>query len=193
VAGAVLLRRSGRLTGLLDALPVRALISVQFYRVAGVVFLVGWAIGRIPAIFAVPAGVGDIAVGLAAPFVAARVGDGSERSRKLAVWWNIEGIADLVLAVALGAATSPTPVWPTLLGHPNPLISRLPLVLIPVFAVPLSILLHVVTLRRLSPERVPAPLDGSLLPVSSPTRIVSNRGFSAYSRPGPTSRGPGLG
>ncbi|HWF73068.1 MAG TPA: hypothetical protein VG186_06975, partial [Solirubrobacteraceae bacterium] len=164
--GLLLLRRPSPLTRLLDSIPPRALVRVQLYRVAGVVFIVGWAAGRIPAIFALPAGIGDIAVGLAAPFVAARLGDGSERSRRLAVWWNIEGIADLVLAVALGASTSPSPIWPTLLGHPNTLISRLPLVLIPVFAVPLSVLLHVVTLRRLraaARQRVWFPLDASTL------------------------------
>jgi hypothetical protein len=172
VVGVLLLRRSTGLTRLLDSIPASSLIGVQLYRVVGVVFIVGWAAGRIPAIFALPAGIGDIAVGLAAPFVAARVGNGSARSRRLAVWWNIGGIADLVLAVSLGAATSPTPVWPTLLGHPNPLISRLPLVLIPVFAVPLSVLLHIVTLRRLSTagrEREWAPLDASSLP--APARV----------------------
>jgi hypothetical protein len=115
-----------------------------------VVFIIAWAAGRMPAIFALPAGVGDLLVGFAAPFVAARVGDGTARSRRIAVGWNIAGIADLVLAVGLGAATSPTGIWPVLLGHPNPLISRLPLVLIPLFAVPLSILLHLVALRRLA-------------------------------------------
>jgi hypothetical protein len=54
------------------------------------------------------------------------------------VGWSIFGIADFVLAIGLGAATSPSSLWPTLLGHPNPLISRLPFVLIPVFPLPVS-------------------------------------------------------
>jgi hypothetical protein len=140
---------------------------VQFYRVLGGLFLIGWAAGRIPAIFALPAGIGDITVGLAAPFVAARVARGTERSRRLAVGWNIFGITDFVLAVALGAATSPTSLWPTLLGHPNPLISRLPFVLIPVFLVPVSALLHIVTLRRLETparERERPRVDASVAP-----------------------------
>jgi hypothetical protein len=166
LVGAALLRRPGALTRALDAVPLRSLIAVQLYRVIGGVFVIGWALGHIPALFALPAGIGDIAVGLAAPFVAARVADGSERSRRRAVWWNIDGIADLVLAVALGAATSPNNLWPTLLGHPNPLISRLPLVLIPVFAVPVAVLLHLASLRRLAQMRQEpswAPLDASAL------------------------------
>lgn len=162
VVGVRLLRRPGGLNRLLDSIEPRSLVGVQLYRVIGVVFIIAWAAGRMPAIFALPAGVGDVAVGLAAPFVAARLGDGTLRSRRIAIGWNIAGIVDLAMAVALGAATSPTPVWPTLLGHPNPLISRLPFVLIPIFAVPLSVLLHVVTLRRLTApawERERPPVD----------------------------------
>ncbi len=151
--GLWLLGRPGRLRRVVDSLPLRSLIAVQVYRVAGVVFLIAWAAGRLPALFALPAGIGDVLVGAAAPFVAARVGDGTERSRRLALGWNAAGIADLVLAVTLGALTSPTPLWPVALGQANPDISRLPFVLIPTFAVPLSILLHVVALRRLGAER----------------------------------------
>ncbi len=100
---------------MVDSVPLRSLIGVQIYRVAGVVFLLAWADGRIPAVFALPAGLDDIAVGLSAPLVAARVGDGTERSRRLAVAWNIAGITDLAVAVTLGALTSPTLLWPVVL------------------------------------------------------------------------------
>ena len=173
VVGVLLLRRPGSVIRLLHSISPRALIGVQFYRVAGVIFVIAWAAGRMPAIFALPAGVGDVLVGLAAPLVAARVGDGTARSRRIAVGWNIAGIADLVLAVALGAATSPTSLWPTLLGHPNPLISRLPLVLIPVFAVPLSVLVHLIALRRLAApvwehERPPVDAESRARPMRTP-------------------------
>jgi hypothetical protein len=154
-AGLWLLGRDGALRRVADSLPLRALIGVQVYRVAGVVFLIAWPAGILPAAFAIPAGVGDVLVGITAPFVAARVDAGTERSRRLALAWNATGIADLVVAVSLGAMTSPTPLWPVAFSHANPAISRLPLVLIPTLAVPLSVLLHIVTLRRLrAPRRV---------------------------------------
>ena len=114
-------------------------------RVAGVVFLVVMALGKLPAVFAVPAGLGDIAVGVAAVFVARR----SAGVRHL-VWFNILGIVDLAVAVGIGflAGLGPSPV----LGV-NPstdIVAALPLVLIPTAAVPLAIALHVVSLRRLS-------------------------------------------
>jgi hypothetical protein len=43
------------------------LIGIQLYRVLGLNFLVLYALGRLPAEFALPAGVGDVIVGLAAP------------------------------------------------------------------------------------------------------------------------------
>ena len=160
VAGMVLLARPGNVQRFADSIPLDRLIGVQVYRAAGVIFLIAWASGRMPAVFALPAGIGDIAVGVAAPFVAARVRSGLDaadtaaRTRRLATSWNLLGIADLVVAVALGFFSSPSHFQLLAADVPNALISRMPYVLIPTFAVPLSILLHVAALQRLrSTER----------------------------------------
>jgi hypothetical protein len=42
-------------------------------RVAGVAFLLYMALGHLPALFALPAGLGDIAAGIAAPLVARKL------------------------------------------------------------------------------------------------------------------------
>ncbi|HCT79131.1 MAG TPA: hypothetical protein DGT23_21755 [Micromonosporaceae bacterium] len=120
----------------------------QTFRVAGLTFLIVMALGELPAIFAIPAGVGDIAVGLAAPFVAWRLANGGPRRN--AVWFNILGIVDLVVAVGIGFAAG---LGPNQLVHVTPStleISLLPLVLIPTTAVPLALALHVVSLRKLA-------------------------------------------
>lgn len=52
-----------------DAIPSDALISVQVYRLIGGILLPLYAIGSLPGHFALPAGWGDLAVGLLAPFV----------------------------------------------------------------------------------------------------------------------------
>ena len=154
-SGLWLQARPGRVRELVEAVPLRSLIAVQTYRIAGVVFLLAWATGWMPAAFALPAGLGDIAIGLAALPTAARADD--PRGRGACLVWNLAGLLDLVAAIALGALSSPSPFEALASGHPNDLISRLPFVLIPVFAVPLSILLHAAALRRLRVgERVPA-------------------------------------
>jgi len=149
LAGLWLLSRSSGAGRLAGSPPLARLIGCQVYRVAGAVFLLAWARGVLPAAFAIPAGVGDVCVGVSAPLVASRVAQERHGWQRLAVGWNIAGMTDLVIAVTLGALTSPSTFHPGELGSPGYLTSRLPLVLIPVFAVPLSALLHVVTLRGL--------------------------------------------
>src|SRR3954463_8432371 len=56
-----------------DAIPPESLISVQIFRLIGGIFLPLYAIGSLPRHFALPAGWGDLAVGLAAPLVALAV------------------------------------------------------------------------------------------------------------------------
>lgn len=174
VAGIALHTRLGTVRRFVDSIPLERLIGVQVYRAAGVIFLIAWASGRMPGVFALPAGIGDIAVGVAAPFVAARVRSGLDapesagRARRLAVSWNLLGIADLVAAVALGFLSSPSHFQLVASDLPNALISRMPYVLIPTFAVPLSILLHVAALRRLRSTRHVQPRPAAYIPSTAP-------------------------
>jgi len=133
----------------IEAVPLSWLVGVQLYRVLGVIFLVLYASGKIPGAFALPAGIGDVLTGLLAPIVAlgyARRQRGAER-RVLA--WNVFGLLDLVVAVAMGFLTSPSPFQLLSLDAPNQLITAFPLVMVPVFAVPLSVLLHLASLAKL--------------------------------------------
>src|SRR5580693_7033817 len=75
----------------------------HLFRVEGVVFLIMMALGHLPALFALPAGLGDIAAGIAAPLVAYRLARGT--GRRAALWHNAFGITDLVVALTLGALT----------------------------------------------------------------------------------------
>jgi hypothetical protein len=55
------------------------------------------------ALFALPAGLGDIAAGIAAPLVAHKLAQGT--GRRAALWFNAFGMTDLVVALTLGALT----------------------------------------------------------------------------------------
>jgi hypothetical protein len=136
------------------ATPAR-LAAPQTLRVVGGVFLVVAALGHLPAVFAVPAGIGDIAVGVAAPFVAWRLSrrydehSGRHDAWRGAVWFNVLGIVDLVVAVSIGFLASPGPANLLSVMPSTAAVAMLPLVLIPTTAVPLALALHVVSLRRL--------------------------------------------
>ncbi|MGH3766671.1 MAG: hypothetical protein ACRDS0_24410 [Pseudonocardiaceae bacterium] len=158
--------RSARFRNLLLGIDLRWLIGVQLWRVVGEVFLLGYARDELPASFAVPAGIGDVLVGLAAPFVAVLATSGTRAARQIVVGWCVVGIADLVVAVTMGVLNAPGR-FGLLAGEVTtaPLLV-LPLSLIPTFFVPLSILLHIIVLRR---SREISPVPARLAPATSAT------------------------
>jgi len=153
IAGVVLLWRSAAFGRLIDAVPQHLLVGVQLYRALGVVFLILLAMGKLPGLFAWPAGTGDLLVGIFAPIVAVAYLRSPSESGGLVRAWNVLGLADLAVAVTTGFLTSPSAVQRFALAAPNDLISAFPLVLVPTFLVPISIVLHVASLKKLHEER----------------------------------------
>jgi len=150
VAGGVLLSRSASLNAVVNAVPLPWLVGIQLYRVVGFIFLVLYGAGQVPGEFAIPAGVGDVLIGLTAPLVAYGLYRGFTWSHGAAIVWNVAGILDLAIAVGTGFLSSPGPLHVLAVDNPNHLITAFPLVLVPLFAVPLSIVLHLAALKRLS-------------------------------------------
>src|SRR5579863_5754981 len=155
VVGIGVLTSSKRMASLLDRTPASWLVGLQVYRVLGGIFLVNWVQGTIPGAFAVPAGIGDIAVGLLALPAAVWVSSGRPIGRKIGIWWNLLGLADFVVAIAMGMTTSPGRFQVFAHEHPNAQLGTFPTVMIPAFAVPNSIILHALSLWQL---RRPLPL-----------------------------------
>ena len=147
--GGLLIWRSPRVARIIDAVPQHWLIGVQLYRALGVIFLILYATGKLPGLFAWPAGLGDVLVGVLAPVVAIAYWRGPRENADLVSAWNLFGLADLVIAVTTGFLTSPSPFQLFAFDLPNELVSRFPLVLIPVFVVPVSALLHLASLTKL--------------------------------------------
>ena len=77
--GGLLIWRSPRLARIIDAVPQHWLIGAQLYRTLGVIFLILYAAGKMPGLFAWPAGLGDVLAGVLAPVVAMRIGAGRVR------------------------------------------------------------------------------------------------------------------
>lgn len=144
---------------LIARVPLHWLVGVQLYRVfGGGLFLVAWLQGDVPGEFALPAGIGDVTVGILAPVVALLiVRRGIDRAWPAVVGWCALGITDLVVAVTCGLLTAPSAFAQLALDEPNAAITSYPLVLIPTFAVPVSIVLHVYVLARLSMRAQRAP------------------------------------
>lgn len=150
-------RRSDEFRRALTAIPLPALIGAQYYRVIGGVFLVLYTLGALPAHFAIPAGWGDVTVGLAAPLLALALIRAQRGALPFAWLWNFAGILDLVVAIGMGTGRL-APFLDPSLGARVPAavpMGAFPLILVPAFAVPVSILLHVAALRKLGPASAP--------------------------------------
>src|SRR6201987_3563877 len=146
---AIALWRSESIAKLVSAIPLHWLVAAQVYRIAGGIFLVLWANGRLPWQFALPAGIGDVTTGIVAVVVAAQLAQNAIGARRAAYAWCLFGIADLVVAITMGAMTSPGQVHVLALDAPNLLMTAYPPVMVPTFAVPLALMLHGLVLRRL--------------------------------------------
>ena len=138
----------------------RTLTYVHSWRLVGFMFLVLYSYGILPGLFALPAGWGDIAIGATAPFAAMMLANPAHR--KSFVFWQALGILDLVVAVAMG--TMARLIEPQ--GASTVAMSLLPMSLIPTFAVPLLLILHIICItqavkwpekgRQAVPQQIPS-------------------------------------
>jgi hypothetical protein len=163
IAGVALFWRWGTFRRAIEAVPQQWIVSVQFYRVEGLIFLMLYAGHRLPGVFALPAGIGDVVVGLLAPAIGIAYAYRLRNTGVLVRAWNFLGIADLIVAVTTGFLSSPSRFQMWAFGAPNRLISAFPLVMIPVFLVPLSVLLHLASLYKLRTTKTSQPLSHTLL------------------------------
>src|SRR5262249_3262496 len=115
---------------------LRFAAAIQAWRWAGLGFLSLYAHGVLPGLFAFPAGLGDAAIGVTAPWIVlGLVRDSSFVTSRRYVIWNIMGILDLVVAVSLGAICSG--FIPGITGSvTTSAMAKLPLVFIPAYMIP---------------------------------------------------------
>ena len=129
-----------------DALPIQALVGVHIARFIGIAFLVLGARGELSPLFAERAGWGDLTTATIA-VVLLVIGLARTIPPRLLLAWNVFGIIDLIVAVTTAAFVVVRGDVPGM----DPLL-RLPLVLVPIFAVPLLFATHIALFRRLWPS-----------------------------------------
>jgi hypothetical protein len=147
--------RSESIANLVSAIPLHWLVAAQVYRIGGGLFLKLWADGRLPWQFALPAGIGDVTTGIVAVVLAAQLARNAIAARRATYAWCLFGMADLAVAIAMGAMTSPGRAHLLAFEAPNLLMTAYPLVMVPTFAVPLALMLHGLVLLRLRRDHVP--------------------------------------
>ena len=130
-------------------LDLRLVVMLQAWRVVGGVFLVLLALGLLPRLFAWPAGLGDVAVGVTAPLVALALWRRPDVAAGTGfLFWNLFGLLDFVVAVTSGTLASG--LFPGLVqGVTTGAMSAWPLSMIPGFLVPLFAILHLVAIFQI--------------------------------------------
>jgi hypothetical protein len=126
------------------SIDLRLLASIQAWRWAGLGFLTLYAYGVLPALFAWTAGLGDMAIGATAPWIAVALARSSEfADTRRFMSWNLLGILDLVVALGIGALS----------GVATASMAQMPLVLVPGFLVPFFVILHLTALFQAQQPR----------------------------------------
>lgn len=128
--------------------------ALQSWRVVGAAFVFAWGLEMLPAVFAAPAGFGDIAVGLLAPFVALAVWRRSCGWRSASYLLIVAGLFDFVIAFATGAMAREGGAMHKVGAVDTGLLAELPLSLIPGFLVPVFAILHLIALFKLRRDRL---------------------------------------
>lgn len=139
------LRASSAFRDFILSLDLRLTTGMQAWRFAGLGFLFLYAYKVLPGLFALPAGLGDMAVGFAAPWMILGLARHPDFAASTAfIRWNWLGILDLVVALGLGASMAMAA--PGTIGTAP--MATLPLLLVPVFLVPLFLMLHATALMQ---------------------------------------------
>jgi hypothetical protein len=159
LAGTLPLLISPTFRQLVRAIPTTGLIGMHAIRVLGILFLALLDMRLLPAEFALPAGYGDIAVGLLALGMVYLFAKRKPYAPTLAIGWNALGLLDFVSALASGIAFIGPFATQLAVHGTSPLYLNYVLI-VPAFGVPLYTLLHIYSLFQLISARAGKPTPG---------------------------------
>ena len=132
-----------------QAIPLGVLIGAQVFRIGVELFLHQLALeGLSPRMLTFEGANVDLWIGLSAPVVAWLAARRSIGARRVLVW-NGLGLLSLANVVVRSILTAPGPLGLLHTDVPNLFVSTFPYSFIPAFFVPLAVVLHVLTIRRM--------------------------------------------
>lgn len=133
---------------------IRTLTALQLWRVIGFIFLALYSFSILPGLFAWPAGLGDVSVGLVAALMIVKLDkDPNYAYTNGFMRFQFFGMLDFV--VALGTAALSSGAFPSLITNDltSGALDVWPLNLFPSFIVPGFIILHLVVLLKVRHAR----------------------------------------
>lgn len=133
-----------------ETIPLSLLVGSHLWRFVGLGFVIAWLAGALPAGFGIPEGLGDIIAAAGALILLPKIRRGTA-SRGWLLAWNTFGFLDLVSAITVGLLFSESTIGLLHTATENTrLMATFPVSLIPTFFVPLFLLAHALTFRRIA-------------------------------------------
>ena len=133
-----------------ESMSLTLIVASHLWRFVGVGFVIAWLTGDLPAGFGIPEGFGDIIAAAGALLLVPKLRKGTA-SRAWLLTWNIFGLIDLISAIVVGILYSNSTLGILSEGTvTTELMATFPVSLIPSFFVPLFILLHILTFKKIS-------------------------------------------
>jgi hypothetical protein len=141
---------SGSFRAFTARLDLTWIVGAHLWRFVGIGFVIAWLAGRLPGGFAIPEGFGDIIAALGALALLPSLRKGTVRGGWLLAW-NTWGLVDLLSAITVGLLYSNSSLGVLSAGTvTTQLMVKFPVNLIPTFFVPLFILLHILTFKKIA-------------------------------------------
>lgn len=132
------------------ALDMRHLILLHSWRMIGIGFVFLYFHDRLPALFALPAGLGDAMAAIGATFLGIALYENSAAvSSRRIFQWNTFGLLDFILAVSLGVLTRTGEVLYFESQAGSDIMGSFPLAIVPGFFVPFYIITHIIIYTKL--------------------------------------------
>lgn len=148
---------SSRVRAWLRELDLARLLQWQVLRVFGASHLVSWGLGRIGGGFALPVGLGNLAISVLAAHATLLAARQAPHHRRWAFALSLLGLAEFAMTVALassGAFARASPFDPPLSADGYASIRALPISLFPTLLIPLFSTLHLAALAKMRLEKL---------------------------------------
>lgn len=135
-------------------LDMRLLIMIHSWRTLGLGFVMLYLFDRLPALFALTAGLGDALAAIGAVFLAYALFQRPETVSRKWIWrWNAFGLLDFILAVSLGIMTRSGGLLMQADTVNSDIMTQLPFIIIPGFLVQVFTLTHIIIFLQLKQQR----------------------------------------
>jgi len=156
------------------AVPETWLVGIHALRVLGFVWLTLADMKLLPTEFALPAGFGDVSVGLLALVMAYLLAKRKPYARALVIVWNVLGLLDFVVALTTGLIYI-RPFAAQVAASGVSILYLNYVFLVPTFAIPLLAVLHLYSLFQMLSARVDKTTPDLEGPVHTPVFPAEQR------------------